>query len=173
MVSLTVGALLVNAQHEQTSVEHQKYKAAMEENEAHWEAKQSRYTLFDTLKAESSPRPVSYELQGHWQLEKLSNTVINNTLLVIGHDGQQTQFRYENRHECYLRQSELELVYYGGYNMIIKDGTRESRHHYEVTPDDKLNIEDLYINGGWGVTTYSRIDSRDARAINYCDADNR
>jgi|GEM_PF-5471676 len=43
MVSLTVGALLVNAQHEQTSVEHQKYKAAMEENEAHWEAKQSRY----------------------------------------------------------------------------------------------------------------------------------
>lgn len=171
MVSLTVTALLVNARHERTVDEYQQYNEAMEKNEAHWAGLRDRYTLFDTLKEESSPKSMSYELLGHWQLESHSNSSRPTTLLVIDRDGQQTEFRYQRRPECYKRHKANELEYYGDANMIVKDRSRESRYHYQVTPDGKLNIEELYIEGGWGVASYARIDPRDALDIDYCDSD--
>lgn len=169
MATLTVTSILINANYERTSNEHQYYKEAMEKNEAHWVKVRNQYTIFDTLKEESSPQPISNDLLGHWQQESGSQSVRTKTLLVIEREGQQTEFRYEPRSECYKRQMTNALEYYGDVNMIVQDRTRESRFHYRVTEEGNLNTEELYPEGSWGVKSYAKIDPRAALDIDYCD----
>ena len=173
MVTLTVTAMLMSAQHERTNAEYQEYNEAMEKNKAYWKTVKGRYTIFDTLKAESSPQAVGYDLLGHWQLESPSNSRSDKILLVIERDGQQTEFRYKSHSECYKRYKSFELEYYGDVNMIVKDRARESRFHYRVTEEGNLNTEELYNEGSWGLKSYARIDPRAALDIDFCDTEDR
>ena len=177
MATLTVTAMLMSAQRERTlertNAEYQEYNKAMEKNKAHWETVKGRYTIFDTLQAESSPQAPSYDLLGHWQLESPSNSRSDKVLLVIERDGQETEFRYKSHLECYKRYKSKKLEYYGDANMIVKDRARESRFHYRVTDEGNLNTEELYYEGSWGLKSYAKIDPRAALDIDFCDTEDR
>lgn len=172
MTSITIAALLANARYTRTAVEHEMYKQVEEENEAHWARLENRYTIFDTLKSESTPKQLTYDLIGYWVHERQQKTTRPDLLLHIDRDGLQTQYRYEHWHECYRNDKENELVYYGNSNMIVKERSEESRYSYLLTVNGNLNIEELYRQGGWGVTSYAKIDSRDASYFSFCDTDN-
>jgi len=168
--SLTVVALLVNANSEQENQQYKTYQDQIDKNDAQWAAIEDRYLAFDDLKKNVAPQSIPRSLQGHWQYQSS-----RNSLLHINSDGQQLKYQYSSHKQCYEDMEKVELVYFGDKNMIVKEYSQEMRYHYSVSYDEsgekQLKTQMLFYNSMGGETNFSLIDPRAALDLEFCNAE--
>jgi len=170
LTSLTVVALLVNANSEQENQQYKAYMDRIDKNEAQRAAIREHYTAFDALNEIVAPQSKPRSLQGHWRHERN-----RNSLLHINSDGQLLSYEYSRHKQCYEEREKVELVYFGDKNMIVKEYSHEMRYHYSVTYDGsgekQLNTQMLLYNSMGGETSFTLIDPRAALDLDFCDAE--